>query len=181
VTGYEIDMNRSGRGATREEAPVNILFLCTGNSARSILAEAILTRDGKGRFRAFSAGILPRGEVHPLTLELLATLGMPTRGLRSKGLQEFAGTEAPVMDAVIVVCEQPAIEALPALPGAPLAARWEIPDPVAIDWDEAGSRAAFLDAYLALHARISRLVAIPVSALDREGFRACLEEIGNPA
>ena len=174
-------MNGSGRRAPREDAPVNILFLCAGNSARSILAEAILNRRGDVRFRAFSAGIAPHGKVHPLTLELLATLGMPTRGLRSKGLQEFAGSTAPVMDAVVLVCEEPAIEALPALPGAPLSTRWKIPDPIPIDWDDTASRAAFLDAYLALHARISRLVAIPAAALDREGLRSRLEEIGTPA
>jgi arsenate reductase len=174
-------MNGAGRRAPREDAPIHILFLCAGNSARSILAEAILNRIGDGRFRAFSAGTAPVGKVHPLTLELLATLGIPTRGLRSKGLQEYAGSAAPVMDAVVIVCEEPAIEALPALPGAPLSARWKIPDPVPIDWDDAASRAAFLDAYLALHARISRLVAIPPAAPDREGLRRCLEEIGTPA
>ena len=174
-------MSGYGRSAPGKDKAANILFLCRGNSSRSILAEAILNRLGAGRFRAFSAGILPRGEVHPLTLELLATLGIASDTLRSKGLQEFAGPSAPVMDAVIIVCEEPAIDAMPALPGAPLAARWEIPDPGAIDWDDAASRVAFLEAYLALHARISRLVAIPVATLDREGFRSRLEEIGTPA
>ena len=129
------------------KSPVNILFLCAGNSARSILAEALLSRDGDGRFRAFSAGTSPQGEVHPLLLELLATLGIPTRGLRSKGLQEFAGPGAAAMDAVIDIC------------------------------DEAGKRAAFLDAYLALHARISRLLDLPFPSLGHEELRSRLEEI----
>jgi arsenate reductase len=161
--------------------PVNILFLCTGNSARSILAEAILSRDGGGRFRAFSAGVHPRGEIHPLTLELLATLGIPARGLRSKGLHEFAGTEAPVMDAVIAVCDEAAIDSFPALPGSPVTARWGVPDPARIPWDDAASRAAFLDAYLSLHARIARLVDFPFGAMDRETLRNRLEEIGRTA
>lgn len=159
-------------------SPVNILFLCVGNSARSILAEAILSRDGHDRFRAFSAGIRPRGKIHPLTLELLTTLGMPTLGLRSKGVQEFAGTGAPVMSAVIAVCDETAVDPFPALPGSPFAVKWGIPDPAAIDWDEAASRAAFLEAYLSLHGRIARLVALPFGTLDRETLRSRLEEIG---
>lgn len=161
--------------------PVAILFLCTGNSARSILAEAILSRDGNGRFRAFSAGIQPRGEIHPLTLELLGTLGIPARGLRCKGLQEFAGSSSPAMDAVISVCDEAPIEALPALPGSPVTARWRIPDPAKVPWDEAASRAAFLDAYLALHGRIARLIALPFGEMDRETLRNRLEEIGQSA
>lgn len=158
--------------------PVHILFLCTGNSARSILAEAILARDGHGRFRAFSAGIRPRGEIHPLTLELLVTLGIPTRGLRCKGLHEFAGSSAPEMDAVISVCEEPAAGSLPALPGSPVTARWEIPDPAKIPWDDNASRTAFLETYLALHGRIARLVALPFGSLSRETLRDRIEEIG---
>ena len=163
------------------QGPVNILFLCTGNSARGILAEAILSRDGIGRFRAFSAGIQPRGEIHPLTLELLATLGIPARGLRCKGLQEFAGTEAPVLDAVISVCDEAAVDALPALPGSPVFAHWGIPDPARTHWDDAASRAAFLDAYLALHGRIARLIAIPFGAMGREALQDRLGEIGRSA
>lgn len=163
------------------QRPVNILFLCTGNSARSILAEAILSRDGNGRFRAFSAGIQPRGEIHPLTLELLGTLGIPARGLRCKGLQEFAGSSSPAMDAVISVCDETPIEALPGLPGSPVTARWRIPDPAKVPWDEAASRAAFLDAYLALHGRIARLIALPFGEMDRETLRNRLEEIGQSA
>jgi protein-tyrosine-phosphatase len=161
--------------------PFNILFLCTGNSARSILAEAILSRDGNGRFRAYSAGIQPRGEIHPLTLELLATLGIPPRGLRCKGLQEFAGSAAPAMDAVISVCDETAVDALPALPGSPVTARWETPDPARTDWDDAASRAAFLETYLALHGRIARLIALPIGAMDREALLNRLEEIGRTA
>lgn len=163
------------------QRPFRILFLCMGNSARSILAEAILSRSGPDRFRAFSAGIQPRGEIHPLTLELLATLGIPARGLRSKGLHEFAGTDAPAMDAVISVCEETTVEAFPALPGSPVTAHWGIPDPAAIDWDETASRASFLDAYLALQSRIARLVALPFGAMDRETLRNRLEEIGRTA
>jgi arsenate reductase len=157
--------------------PVNILFLCPGNSARSILAEAVLSRDGDGRFRAFSAGTNPLGEVHPLALELLATLGVPTRGLRSKGLQEFAGFGATAMDAVIDVSGESGREGLPALPGTPVFARWRIPDPAVVPWDEAASRTAFLETYLALHARISRLVGLPFPTLGREEIRSRIEEI----
>ena len=163
------------------QGPFRILFLCVGNSARSILAEAILSRFGAGRFRAFSAGIQPRGEIHPLTLELLATLGIPASGLRSKGLHEFAGTEVPAMDAVISVCEESAALAFPALPGSPVTAHWDIPDPARIDWDDTASRASFLDAYLALQSRITRLVALPFGAMDRGTLRNRLEEIGRTA
>ena len=157
--------------------PVNILFLCAGNTARSILAEAILSRDGDGRFRGFSAGTSPQGEVHPLALELLATLGIPTRGLRSKGLQEFAGPGTAAMAAVIDIRDEAGNEGLPALPGGPVVARWRVPDPAVAPWDETASRTAFLDAYLALHARISRLLDLPFAALGREEIRSRLEEI----
>jgi len=158
--------------------PVHVLFLCRGNSARSIIAEAILARDGVGRFRGFSAGNQPRGEVHPLTLELLAALGVPTRGLRSKSLQEFAGSGAPSMSAVIVLCDDAPAESSPVLPGSPVTARWAIPDPTAFAWDDAAARSAFLEVYLALQARIARLVALPLDELDRESLREKLEEIG---
>jgi protein-tyrosine-phosphatase len=182
MIGCDIDKNQYARkGPSVPRRPVNILFLCTGNSAGSIIAEAILSRDGNGRFRAFSAGIQPRGEIHPLTLELLASLGIPTRDLRCKGLHEFAGAEAPVMDAVISVCDEPAIDAFPALPGSPVTARWGIPDPARIHWDDTASRAAFLDAYLSLHGRIARLVALPFETLDRDALRDRLEEIGRTA
>jgi arsenate reductase len=182
VIGYDIDRGEyAGKEPSVNRKPVTILFLCTGNSARSILAEAILSRNGDGRFRAYSAGTQPRGEIHPLTLELLGTLGIPARGLRCKGLQEFAGTEAPVMDAVISVCDEAPVEALPALPGSPVTARWGIPDPAKVPWDEAASRAAFLDAYLALHGRIARLIALPFGEMDRETLRSRLEEIGRTA
>ncbi len=161
--------------------PVNILFLCTGNSARSILAEAILSRDGDPRFRAFSAGTSPLGGVHPLALELLGTLGIPTRGLRSKGLQEFAGRGATAMDAVIDICDGSASGELPALPGAPVIARWKIPDPAVVPWDEAASRSAFLETYLALNARISRLIDLPFDTTPRDELRRRIEEIGRTA
>ena len=158
--------------------PFHVLFLCRGNSARSIIAEAILARDGEGRFRGFSAGNQPRGEVHPLTLELLSILGMPTRGLRSKSLQEFAGAGAPAMTAVITLCDDAPDESSPGLPGSPVSARWAIPDPTAFAWDDSAARAAFLDVYLALQARIARLLALPFDELDRESLRAKIEEIG---
>ncbi|RJP24344.1 MAG: arsenate reductase ArsC [Deltaproteobacteria bacterium] len=125
----------------------NVLFLCTGNSARSILAESILNRLGEGRFRGYSAGSHPKGEVHPLALELLRTLGMPVDGLRSKSRDEFARPDAPEMDFVVTVCDNAARETCPIWPGKPVKSHWGIPDPAAVEGDEARRRAAFRTAY----------------------------------
>jgi protein-tyrosine-phosphatase len=135
----------------------NVLFLCTGNSARSILAEAILNKEGKGRFRAFSAGSHPKGRVHPAALELLNELGLPTAGLRSKSWDEFATDDAPPMHFVITVCDNAAGEVCPIWPGAPVKAHWGIPDPAAVEGP--GQSGAFRDAYRELHARIGEFLA----------------------
>ena len=145
----------------------NVLFLCTGNSARSILGEALLNHWGKGKFRAFSAGSFPKGQVHPLALELLQSLHLPTEGARSKSWSEFAAPEAPGMDFVITVCDQAASEICPIWPGQPITAHWGIPDPAAATGAIEEQRAAFRDAYLRLDARIKLFVALPLDKLDR--------------
>ncbi|HYX46781.1 MAG TPA: arsenate reductase ArsC [Sphingomicrobium sp.] len=135
----------------------NVLFLCTGNSARSILAEAILNREGAGRFRAYSAGSHPKGAVNPAALKLLGELGYPTDGYRSKSWDEFAAADAPQLDAVITVCDNAAGEICPIWPGKPVKAHWSIPDPAAVEG--AGQEKAFWLAYRDLHARIENFLA----------------------
>jgi len=156
----------------------NVLFLCTGNSARSILAEAILTRAGQGRFRAFSAGSHPKGEVHPYALELLKTLNHDTAFARSKDWEEFAQPDAPVMDFVFTVCDNAANEACPVWPGQPMTAHWGVPDPAAVEGTEAEKRLAFADAYRMLNNRISIFVSLPLKSLDRLTLQGRLSEIG---
>jgi arsenate reductase (thioredoxin) len=135
----------------------NLLFLCTGNSARSILAEAILNNEGGDRFRGFSAGSHPKGQVHPCALQLLGELGLPTEGLRSKSWDEFAAEGAPPIHVVITVCDNAAGEVCPIWPGKPARAHWSIPDPAAVEG--AGQQEAFLEAYRELHARIIEFLA----------------------
>lgn len=137
----------------------NVLFLCTGNSARSILAEAYLNARGAGRFRAFSAGSHPAGKVNPLALELLAAKGIPADGARSKSWDEFAAPGAPKLDYVITVCDNAAGEACPLWPGKPLTAHWGVADPAAVQGSDAEKRAAFLAAFAELSARIDRMLA----------------------
>ncbi len=141
--------------------PIHVLFLCTGNSARSILAEAILNRLGGGRVHAFSAGSQPRGAVHPLALELLDEEGLATAGLRSKSWDEYAAPGAPPIDLVFTVCDNAAAETCPVWPGRPAAAHWGIPDPAAAIGTESERRRAFRTAYEALEVRIKRFVALP--------------------
>ena len=138
---------------------INVLFLCTGNSARSILAEAILNRRGAGRFAGFSAGSRPRGEVHPLALALLRDKGHDVAALRSKSWDEFAAESAPRMDRVVTVCDNAAGEACPVWPGRPAKAHWGLPDPAAVQGSEAEQRRAFADTYAALDRQIAALVA----------------------
>jgi protein-tyrosine-phosphatase len=138
---------------------INVLFLCTGNSARSILAEAILNRRGGGRFAAFSAGSQPRGEVHPLALALLREKGHDVAGLRSKSWDEFAASGAPRMDRIVTVCDNAAGEACPVWPGHPAKAHWGLPDPADVQGSEAEQRRAFAETYIALDRRIAELVA----------------------
>ena len=156
----------------------NVLILCTGNSARSLLAEAILNRDGAGRMCAFSAGSKPKGEPHPLAIELLARLGHDTTGLRSKSWNEFAGTNAPSMDVILTVCDAAAGESCPLWPGAPLVAHWGIADPAAVEGTTEAKRAAFELAYRRLEARANEFFALPFEALDAAGLKARLAEIG---
>lgn len=156
----------------------NVLFLCTGNSARSILAESILRKEGAGRFRAFSAGSQPKGQVHPLALELLARVGYPTEGLRSKAWDEFARPGAPVMDFVFTVCDSAAGEACPVWPGQPMTAHWGIEDPAAVDGTAAQREAAFAAALRYVKNRISLFTALPLRSLDAIALGARLREIG---
>ncbi len=157
-------------------APYNVLFLCTGNSARSILAEAILNRDGKDRFRAFSAGSFPKGQVHDEALSLLGELGFPTDGFRSKSWDEFAKPGAPELDFIITVCDDAAGETCPIWPGKPLAAHWGIEDPAKVEGPR--QRQAFVTAMAYLKARISLFTALPIEALDELTIERRLAEIG---
>jgi protein-tyrosine-phosphatase len=156
----------------------NVLFLCTGNSARSILAECILNRAGAGRFAAFSAGSHPKGAVHPLTFDLLTKLGYPTAGLRSKGWDEFARADAPALDFVVTVCDDAVGEVCPVWSGRPMTAHWGIPDPAAAEGTPAQRALAFADAYRMLSNRISIFVNLPIGSLDRLVLRKRVEEIG---
>jgi protein-tyrosine-phosphatase len=156
----------------------NVLFLCTGNSARSILAECILNREGQGRFRAFSAGSQPKGQVHPFAIDLLKKLNHPTAGLRSKSWDEFAVPDAPHLDFVFTVCDNAASEVCPIWPGQPMTAHWGVPDPAAAEGTEAERRFAFADAYRMLHNRISVFTSLPMSSLDRLSLQKRLDEIG---
>ena len=158
----------------------NVLFLCTGNSARSIMAECILNREGKGRFRAFSAGSQPRGQIHPFAIELLKKLNHPTAGLRSKDWEEFAAPGAPVMDFVFTVCDSAANEVCPVWPGQPMTAHWGLPDPAAVEGTEAERHLAFADAYRMLLNRISIFTNLPMRSLDRLALQKRLDEIGRP-
>ena len=156
--------------------PFNVLFLCTGNSARSILAEALLNREGAGRFHAFSAGSFPKGRVHPMTLEVLREVGIPSNGFRSKSWDEFAGPDAPPLDFIFTVCDNAAGETCPIWPGRPMTAHWGIEDPALVEGD--GQREAFATALARLNDRIARLLALPLEATDPETTRQQLREIG---
>ena len=145
----------------------NVLFLCTGNSARSIIAEAILNRVGAGRFKAFSAGSHPKGEVHPYALQLLKTLNHDTSFARSKDWNEFAVPGAPEMNFVFTVCDDAANEACPVWPGQPMTAHWGVPDPAAVEGTEAEKHLAFADTYRMLNNRISIFISLPMNTLDK--------------
>ncbi|HEX4739179.1 MAG TPA: arsenate reductase ArsC [Allosphingosinicella sp.] len=159
-----------------DRQPYNVLFLCTGNSARSILAEAILNRDGAGRFRAWSAGSFPKGQAHPMALEVLGSLGFPTDGYRSKSWDEFAAPGAPALDFIVTVCDNAAGETCPIWPGRPMTAHWGIEDPAAVEGP--GRREAFLQAFHALWHRIDLFLSLPFEKLDKMTLQARLREIG---
>jgi arsenate reductase len=160
------------------DRPCSVLFLCTGNSARSILAEAILNRTGQGRFRAYSAGSQPKGAVNPHALTLLQSLGYDAAGLRSKSWSEFAEPGAPQLDFVITVCDSAAGETCPVWPGRPASAHWGIPDPAAASGTPAEVTLAFKDAYRMLAQRIAAFTALPLHSLDRPTLQNRLREIG---
>ncbi len=161
-----------------KQKPFHILFLCTGNSARSILAEAILNQAGQGRFMAFSAGSQPKGEVHPLAVKLLKRLGHDTSFARSKSWDEFAKPGAPQIDIVITVCDNAASETCPVWPGGPVVAHWGIPDPAAAKGTEVQQTRAFKDAYQRLTDRIGAFVALPLADIDRTELKKKLDAIG---
>jgi arsenate reductase len=155
----------------------NVLFLCTGNSARSILAEAILRKDGAGRFNAFSAGSHPKG-VNPIALKVLESLNYPIGGLRSKSWQEFSGPHVPAMDFVFTLCNSAAREACPIWPGRPVTAHWGIEDPAAVRGSDAQKEAAFVAAARRIGIRISAFAHMPIDSLDEVSLSAKLREIG---
>jgi arsenate reductase len=158
--------------------PYNVLFLCTGNSARSILAESILRNDGAGRFRSFSAGSTPKGAVHPMALRVLAEAGYPVDDMRSKSWQEFAGADAPAMDFVFTVCDNAAGEACPIWPGQPMTAHWGIEDPAAVEGTDLEKQAAFLTAFRYMKNRIGAFINLPLRSIDRLSLGTRLRDIG---
>ncbi len=160
------------------DQPFNVLFLCTGNSARSIMAEAILNRLGAGKFRAYSAGSQPKGKVHPETLRLLQSLNYETAGFRSKSWAEFAKPGAPALDFIFTVCDNAAGETCPLWPGQPMTAHWGIPDPAGAKGSDAEAALAFKDAYRMLTHRIEAFASLPLRSLDKASLQKKLREIG---
>jgi protein-tyrosine-phosphatase len=161
-----------------DKSVYNVLFLCTGNSARSIMAEVLLNAIGRGRFKAYSAGSHPKGEVHRLAMELIEKNRMPTDGLRSKDWNEFAQPGAPRMDFVFTVCDNAAGEVCPVWPGQPMTAHWGVPDPAAVEGSDEQKHRAFFAAYRQLSNRLSIFVNLPLAKLDRLGLQKRLDEIG---
>jgi arsenate reductase len=160
------------------QPPYHVLFVCTGNSARSIIAESVLRQLGAPRMVAYSAGSHPKGEVHPLALETLAHMRLPTEGLRSKSWGEFARADAPALDFVITVCDNAAGEVCPVWPGQPVSAHWGLPDPAAVTGDEAHRRQAFVDTTVALRRRIDLMLALPIERLDALALERDVRAIG---
>ena len=158
--------------------PYNVLFICTGNSARSILAEGLLNHLGGDRFKAYSAGSHPKGEVNPFALTELRSLGIPTDGFRSKGWEEFAATGAPELDLVFTVCDTAAGEVCPVWPGQPLTAHWGLPDPAAVEGSDEAKAKAFHDTAITLKRRIELMMALPLASLDRLAIHNEIKDIG---
>jgi arsenate reductase len=156
----------------------NVLFLCTGNSARSIMAEAIMNREGIGKFKGYSAGSQPKGHINPHTIELLKKLNHPTKDLRSKDWDEFAQPGAPKLNFVFTLCDDAANEVCPVWPGQPMTAHWGMPDPAAVEGNEAEKGLAFAETYRMLRNRISIFVNLPITSLDRRSLKKRLAEIG---
>ncbi len=160
------------------DAAKNVLFICTGNSARSIIAEGLMNALGKGRFVAWSAGSHPKGVVHPLALETLAAMHVPTEGLRSKSWDEFARPDAPRLDFVFTVCDQAAGEMCPHWPGQPMTAHWGMPDPAAVEGTEETRRKAFRDTFVTMKRRIELMLALPLGRLDALAIQREIRDIG---
>jgi arsenate reductase (thioredoxin) len=164
---------------TKSSKVYNVLFLCTGNSARSILAEALIERLGEGRFRGYSAGSHPKGSVHPLALEFLQSLGYSTERHRSKGWEEFARPGAPELDFVFTVCDDAAGEVCPVWPGSPVTAHWGVPDPAAAEGDAIARKRAFVSTYRMLEKRIGLFTSLRIEELDRLTLKRKVDEIGD--
>jgi arsenate reductase (thioredoxin) len=161
--------------------PLNVLILCTGNSARSIIGEALINHWGRGQFRGYSAGSSPKGEVHPIALELLRQMRMPTEGLRSKSWDEFARADAPQLDFVFTVCDNAAAESCPFWPGHPVTAHWGVPDPAAVEGSDTDKWLAFRETFRQLESRIKVFTSLPIQSLDRAKLQERLQEIGGLA
>jgi arsenate reductase len=160
------------------QTPLNVLFLCTHNSARSIIAECVMNRLGSGRFKGYSAGSQPRGEVHPYALDLMRQLTYDVGGLSSKSWEAFSGPDAPKLDFVFTVCDNAANEVCPVWPGQPMTAHWGLPDPSAVQGTESERRFAFADTHRMLHQRIGIFVNLPLTALDKLSLQRRLDAIG---
>ncbi len=156
----------------------NVLFICTGNSARSVIAEGMLNAMGRGRFRAYSAGSHPKGAVHPLALRQLERMGIPIDGFRSKAWDEFAAPDAPRMDFVFTVCDQAAGEVCPVWPGQPMTAHWGMPDPAAVEGTEAVRDKAFVDAAATMKRRLELFMSLPIDKLERLAIQQQVRDIG---
>jgi arsenate reductase len=172
----QLSANRDIRNVS--DGIYNVLFLCTGNSARSILAESLLNHWGRGRFRGFSAGSHPKGEVHPIALALLKQLSFPTEGLRSKPWDEFEAPGAPPLHFVFTVCDNAAAEVCPVWPGKPMSAHWGVPDPAAVEGSDADKWSAFRAAFQALENRVRAFTSLPLACLKGSALKAELERIG---
>jgi arsenate reductase len=160
------------------DRPFNVLILCTGNSARSILGEALINHCGRGRFIGYSAGSSPKRQVHPLALELLADMGLSTVGMRSKSWDEFVGPDAPPLDFIVTVCDNAAGEMCPVWPGHPMTAHWGIEDPASAQGSDADKRLAFRTAFGELERRITAFTRLPIRSMDKQTLQACLRQIG---
>ena len=156
----------------------NVLFVCTGNSARSIIAEGLMNHLGGKRFRAYSAGSHPKGDVHPLALDALKHYRLPNDGFRSKSWEEFAGADAPQLDFVFTVCDNAAGEMCPVWPGQPMTAHWGLPDPAAVEGTDEIKRKAFQDTVVGMKRRIELMLALPLTSLDRMAIQREVREIG---